>query len=86
MLNFTPYISKSFCGIYILLLLLCHASLFEFQAQACKDLKTPFTKYPKGFYVEIKYDGERVQIHKQGNIFNYYSRSLKPVMQHKVFY
>lgn len=35
-------------------------------------------------YSEIKYDGERVQVHKQGKTFKYYSRSLKPVMAHKV--
>ncbi|KAL5108773.1 DNA ligase 3 [Taenia crassiceps] len=34
--------------------------------------------------VEIKYDGERVQVHKQGNRFVYYSRSLKPVQLSKV--
>ncbi|VDN97993.1 unnamed protein product [Rodentolepis nana] len=37
-----------------------------------------------GVLVEIKYDGERVQVHKQGNKFVYYSRSLKPVQSHKV--
>jgi len=35
-------------------------------------------------YAEIKYDGERVQVHKQGDEFLYYSRSLKPVQPHKV--
>ena len=35
-------------------------------------------------YSEIKYDGERVQLHKQGSQFQFYSRSLKPVMAHKV--
>ncbi|VDK33885.1 unnamed protein product [Taenia asiatica] len=34
--------------------------------------------------VEIKYDGERVQVHKQGNRFVFYSRSLKPVELSKV--
>ncbi|GFY00270.1 DNA ligase 3 [Trichonephila clavipes] len=53
-------------------------------AMACKDLEVPFKKYPDGFYVEIKYDGERVQIHKRGKEFSYFSRSLKPVMPHKV--
>ncbi|GFQ96986.1 DNA ligase 3 [Trichonephila clavata] len=53
-------------------------------AMACKDLEVPFKKYPEGFYVEIKYDGERVQIHKRGKEFSYFSRSLKPVMPHKV--
>nr|CDS32321.1 DNA ligase 3 [Hymenolepis microstoma] len=37
-----------------------------------------------GVLVEIKYDGERVQIHKHGDKFVYYSRSLKPVQPHKV--
>ena len=35
-------------------------------------------------YAEIKYDGERVQVHKQGDRFEYFSRSLKPVQSHKV--
>lgn len=35
-------------------------------------------------YSEIKYDGERVQVHKQGSEFKYFSRSLKPVMPHKI--
>lgn len=37
-----------------------------------------------GVLVEVKYDGERVQVHKQGNKFVYYSRSLKPVQSLKV--
>ena len=41
-------------------------------------------KCPNGFYAEIKYDGERVQLHKQGDEFQYFSRSLKPVLPHKV--
>lgn len=35
-------------------------------------------------YSEIKYDGERVQVHKNGDNFSYFSRSLKPVLPHKV--
>lgn len=41
-------------------------------------------KCPNGMYSEIKYDGERVQVHKQGDSFKYFSRALKPVMAHKV--
>ena len=41
-------------------------------------------KCPNGMFSEIKYDGERVQVHKKGDEFHYYSRSLKPVLQHKV--
>ena len=43
-----------------------------------------FKKCPNGMYSEIKYDGERVQLHKRGDEFKYYSRSLKPVLPHKV--
>lgn len=41
-------------------------------------------KCPNGMYSEIKYDGERVQVHKNGDHFSYFSRSLKPVLPHKV--
>ena len=41
-------------------------------------------KCPNGMYAEIKYDGERVQVHKQGSRFEFFSRSLKPVQPHKV--
>lgn len=41
-------------------------------------------KCPNGMYSEIKYDGERVQVHKDGDHFSYFSRSLKPVLPHKV--
>ena len=41
-------------------------------------------KCPHGMYAEIKYDGERVQVHKLGEKFEYFSRSLKAVQPHKV--
>lgn len=41
-------------------------------------------KCPNGMFSEIKYDGERVQVHKNGDHFSYFSRSLKPVLPHKV--
>lgn len=53
-------------------------------ANALKDLGTVFDKCPHGMYAEIKYDGERVQVHKDGNDFLYYSRSLKTVQEHKI--
>lgn len=53
-------------------------------AQPCKSVDMAFQKCPNGIYSEIKYDGERVQLHKQGKDFKYFSRSLKPVMAHKV--
>lgn len=54
-------------------------------AEACKSVEYAFKKCPSGvMYAEVKYDGERVQLHKQGTNFKYFSRSLKPVMPHKV--
>ena len=39
---------------------------------------------PNGILAEIKYDGERVQIHKNGDEFKFFSRSLKPVVASKI--
>ena len=54
------------------------------QAEACKSIEMAMKKCPNGMYSEIKYDGERVQVHKNGDNFSYFSRSLKPVLPHKV--
>jgi len=54
------------------------------QAEACRSVEQAFRRCPNGMYAEIKYDGERVQLHKKGKTFKYFSRSLKPVQQHKV--
>ncbi|XP_063909442.1 DNA ligase 3 isoform X2 [Zophobas morio] len=53
-------------------------------AEACKSVEQAMKKCPNGMFSEIKYDGERVQVHKQGSEFKYFSRSLKPVLPHKV--
>ncbi|KAM9333302.1 DNA ligase 3 isoform 2-T2 [Pholidichthys leucotaenia] len=53
-------------------------------AEACKSVEYAMKKCPNGMYSEIKYDGERVQVHKSGDTFCYFSRSLKPVLPHKV--
>ncbi|KAL3272358.1 hypothetical protein HHI36_013837 [Cryptolaemus montrouzieri] len=53
-------------------------------AEACKSVEDAMKKCPNGMYSEIKYDGERVQVHKMGTEFKYFSRSLKPVLQHKI--
>ncbi|KAH8311722.1 hypothetical protein KR044_007674 [Drosophila immigrans] len=53
-------------------------------ASACKSVEEAFKKNRSGLYSEIKYDGERVQIHKQGSEFKFFSRNLKPVMDHKI--
>ncbi|XP_068436583.1 DNA ligase 3 [Clinocottus analis] len=53
-------------------------------AEACKSIEFAMKKCPNGMFSEIKYDGERVQVHKNGDNFSYFSRSLKPVLPHKV--
>jgi len=53
-------------------------------AKPCKSVDEVFERCPNGIYSEIKYDGERVQLHKNGGEFKYFSRSLKPVAQHKI--
>ncbi|XP_065061080.1 DNA ligase 3-like isoform X2 [Rhopilema esculentum] len=53
-------------------------------AEACKSTTFAMKKCPNGMLAEIKYDGERVQVHKKGNSFDYFSRSFKPVQPHKV--
>ncbi|XP_068622008.1 DNA ligase 3 [Battus philenor] len=53
-------------------------------AEACKSVEMAMKKCPNGMFSEIKYDGERVQVHKKGYEFKYFSRALKPVMAHKV--
>ncbi len=53
-------------------------------ADACKSVERAFQKCPNGVFAEIKYDGERLQVHKNNSKFNYYSRNLKEVQAHKV--
>ncbi|CAN8030804.1 unnamed protein product [Ixodes persulcatus] len=53
-------------------------------AEPCGSPDAAFARCPDGMYAEIKYDGERVQLHKQGSNFLFFSRSLKPVSPHKV--
>jgi DNA ligase-3 len=53
-------------------------------ADACKSVEQCFSKCKNSVLAEIKYDGERLQIHKNGSMFNYFSRNLKQVQAHKV--
>ncbi|CAF3729866.1 unnamed protein product [Rotaria sordida] len=54
-------------------------------AEPCKSVDFAFKRCPNGFYAEVKYDGERLQLHKdQTNKFKFFSRSLKPVIEHKI--
>lgn len=54
-------------------------------AEPCKSVDFAFKRCPKGLFAEIKYDGERLQLHKdETNQFKFFSRSLKPVVEHKI--
>lgn len=55
-------------------------------ADACKSVESAFSKCKNGILAEIKYDGERLQLHKDGPKFNFFSRNLKSVQPHKVLY
>lgn len=39
---------------------------------------------PNGMLAETKYDGERIQIHKDGDTYQTFTRNLKAVTPHKV--
>eukprot|EP01080_Neovahlkampfia_damariscottae_P011827 gene11827-5158_t len=52
-------------------------------ARASKTYEDAIKRCPNGFFIETKYDGERIQIHKNGDEFHCYSRSLKPIVPNK---
>lgn len=53
-------------------------------ARAIKSPEEGIKRCPNGCYTEIKYDGERIQIHKQGTEFKCFSRNLKAILPWKV--
>jgi len=53
-------------------------------AGQCKSFDDPGKKYGKSFYIEVKYDGERVQLHMANGQVKCFARSLKPTDAHKV--
>lgn len=53
-------------------------------ANPCKSSESAFEKLPGGVAADLKYDGERVQVHRQMGQILYFSRSMKPVLDHKV--
>jgi DNA ligase 3 len=53
-------------------------------AKPCKSFDEIWNRCKNGMFAEIKYDGERVQIHKHGEEYQYFSRNLKQVTEHKV--
>ncbi|QRY18890.1 ORF-20 [Teiidae poxvirus 1] len=53
-------------------------------ALACKSFSEIEQKCIGDIFLEFKYDGERIQIHKRNNDYKFFSRSLKPVTPYKV--
>ncbi|CAG9537991.1 unnamed protein product [Cercopithifilaria johnstoni] len=53
-------------------------------AEPCRSVEQAMERCNKEMYAETKYDGERLQLHKDGNNFMFFSRSLKPTLDHKV--
>ena len=53
-------------------------------AGQCGSFSTAPKKFGRGFYVEIKYDGERLQAHLKDGHVRFYARSLKETPLHKV--
>ncbi len=49
---------------------ICSFLLSYFVRRACRSMDEVISRCPNGMYTEIKYDGERIQIHKKG-IINY---------------
>eukprot|EP01125_Pyxidicula_operculata_P015395 TRINITY_DN5220_c0_g1_i2.p1 TRINITY_DN5220_c0_g1~~TRINITY_DN5220_c0_g1_i2.p1 ORF type:complete len:896 (+),score=176.10 TRINITY_DN5220_c0_g1_i2:14-2701(+) len=53
-------------------------------ARVSKSVEDVVKRCPNGMLCEIKYDGERIQIHKNGDEYKTYSRNLKPIKVDKV--
>jgi DNA ligase 3 len=52
-------------------------------AAPSKGVEHVLSKCPNGAFSETKYDGERIQIHKSGDTFTFFARSLKPMKSDK---
>eukprot|EP01132_Coremiostelium_polycephalum_P009372 gene9372-11513_t len=52
--------------------------------KAVKSIDDIISQCSESFFAEIKYDGERIQIHKDGNSYSCFSRNLKPLLPWKV--
>ena len=79
-----PSASSSGCSAGSKVALSLMTPVLPMLAEACKSVEMAMKKCPDGMLSEVKYDGERVQVHKRGSEFRYFSRSLKPVLSHKV--
>eukprot|EP01059_Diplonema_ambulator_P013887 TRINITY_DN24584_c0_g1_i8.p1 TRINITY_DN24584_c0_g1~~TRINITY_DN24584_c0_g1_i8.p1 ORF type:complete len:731 (+),score=226.56 TRINITY_DN24584_c0_g1_i8:37-2193(+) len=52
-------------------------------ARAAQSIDDVVKRCPNTFFSEVKYDGERIQIHKENSEFTFWSRSLKPMKEDK---
>ena len=54
-------------------------------AGQCGGFDVPSKKFPNGFLVEVKFDGERVQAHMRNGKVVFFSRSLKAIFTPPTF-
>lgn len=52
-------------------------------AAPVRSIQEALRKCPNGAFSEVKYDGERIQVHKNGAQLHFFSRSLKPMKPEK---
>jgi ATP-dependent DNA ligase I len=52
-------------------------------AAPARSIEQILAKCPNGAFSEVKYDGERIQIHKRGNKLTFFARSLRPMRADK---
>lgn len=52
-------------------------------AAPARSIDQILAKCPNGAFSEVKYDGERIQIHKRGNKLTFFARSLRPMRADK---
>lgn len=52
-------------------------------AAPARGIDQVLAKCPNGAFSEVKYDGERIQIHKDGDSMHFFARSLKPMKADK---
>ncbi|KPI86356.1 putative DNA ligase [Leptomonas seymouri] len=52
-------------------------------AAPVRSITQALAKCPNGAFSEVKYDGERIQIHKRGSTLMFFARSLRPMRADK---
>lgn len=70
-------VQKLFQGISVFFQIKCtyfRGCLMEANAAVCYRLQIEMLLKNRPFFIEVKYDGERMQLHKRDGEFKYFSR------------